>query len=94
MTKEEIEKFFDWAKQNGHSDVLMSMTAVKILSDYLNIRTTSLKAEVESLQSQLAKAEADMREAFEFGLMNEFKTLEINDDNFRYFISLRNGNNK
>jgi len=34
--------------------------------------------------------EEDMRQAFEFGLMNEFKTIEVNNDNFDYFIKSLN----
>ena len=34
--------------------------------------------------------EEDMRQVFEFGLMNNFNVIEINNDNFKYFINSLN----
>jgi hypothetical protein len=34
--------------------------------------------------------EEDMRQVFEFGLMNNFNAIEINNDNFKYFINSLN----
>ena len=34
--------------------------------------------------------EEDMRQIFEFGLINQFKSFEVNNDNFNYFINLTN----
>jgi hypothetical protein len=33
--------------------------------------------------------EEDMKEVYEFGLMNKYKSLEVNNDNFRYYLSLQ-----
>lgn len=33
--------------------------------------------------------EGDMKEVYEFGLMNKYKSLEVNNDNFRYYLSLQ-----
>ena len=32
----------------------------------------------------------DMRQIFEFGLMNPYNSIEVNNDNFEYFIKLLN----
>jgi hypothetical protein len=38
-------------------------------------------------------AEEDMRQIFEFGLMNPFNDIEVNNDNFEYFINSLNKQN-
>jgi hypothetical protein len=37
--------------------------------------------------------EEDMRQIFEFGLMNPFNDIEVNNDNFEYFINSLNKQN-
>jgi seryl-tRNA synthetase len=57
----EINDFLECYHNNNPNDWLYDKrdTIASLIKQYADQQTTSLKAEVESLQSQLAKAEAD-----------------------------------
>jgi hypothetical protein len=52
------------------------------------------KKQCSACEDKDAKAkkytEEDMRQIFEFGLMNPYNPIEVNNDNFEYFIKLLN----
>lgn len=66
----------------------------KIIAE-INRKGTVAQPNVFEQAKQMEKqqkfySEEDMRQIFEFGLMNQFNKFEVNNDNFDYFINLTN----